>query len=59
MVTLHWIFINGHCWFKECDTVEHAEQYAEICGLYKNLAVERVFIKTNDSEIWLKEKVRG
>lgn len=57
MVELHWIFTNGHAWFKTCDNVEHAEQHAELCGLYKNGAVERVFIQTDDGEIWLKEKV--
>jgi hypothetical protein len=56
MVELHWIFTNGHAWFKTCDNVEHAEYHAELCGLYKNHNVDRVFIETENGQIWLKEK---
>ena len=56
MITLHWIFTNGHAWFKTCDSVEHAENHAELCGLHKNRAVDRVYIETENCDIWLKEK---
>lgn len=56
MVTLHWIFTNKHAWFKTFETVELAEQHVELCGLYTNWAVDRVYIETVDGELWLKEK---
>jgi hypothetical protein len=59
MVLLNWIFTNGHAWSKEFQTVEHAEQHAEMLGLFQNYAIGRAWIDGPNGQIWLKEKHYG
>lgn len=56
MIVLNWIFTNGHRWHKKFETTEAAEAYAHQCGLITGLHVERVWINTTETEIWIKEK---
>jgi len=56
MITLHWIFKNNHAWELTFENVTDAENHAELCGMYKNGAVDRVWIDTPTAQIWLKEK---
>lgn len=59
MIVLHWIFTNGHAWSKEFDSVEHAENYADLCGFFASPTIERAWIETPNNAVWLKEKQRG
>lgn len=56
MVTLHWVFTNGHRWFKNFDTVESAENGAYSLGLFSAPSIDRAWIEAENGEIWLKEK---
>lgn len=59
MIVLHWIFTNEHAWSKAFDSVENAENYANLCGFFSSNAIERAWIETPNGEVWLKEKQRG
>jgi hypothetical protein len=56
MVTLHWIFTNGHRWHKQFDNVEAAENGAYLMGLISAPSIDRSWIETDNGDIWLKEK---
>jgi hypothetical protein len=56
MITLNWIFDNNHAWAKNFDSVDNAINYVEFCGMYSHYAIDRVWIDTNNEQIWLKEK---
>lgn len=56
MITLYWIFSNGHKWHKTFSDIETAEKHAEICGFFSNPYIDRAWIETETAEIWLKEK---
>jgi hypothetical protein len=59
MTTLHWIFTNGHRWYKQFDTVEAAQAGAHQLGLYEAPSVDRAWIETDSEDIWLKEKAQA
>ena len=56
MIELHWIFINGHKWFKKFESENDALNYVYICGFLSNPFIDRVFLVSNDGETWIKEK---
>ena len=56
MIILNWIFDNNHAWAKNFDSVDNAIKYVEFCGMYSHYAINKVWIDTNNEQIWLKEK---
>jgi len=56
MIILNWIFNNEHAWAKNFDSVNDAINYVEHCGMYSHYGINRVWIDTNNEQIWLKEK---
>lgn len=56
MIVLHWIFINGHRWHKQFNTIDAATNYAHACGLIVGPHVDRVWLETGEHDIWLREK---
>ena len=56
MITLNWIFTNGHKWHKAFESVQMAENYVYLCGMITNFSIDRVWIETESGEEWIKEK---
>ena len=56
MITLHWIFRNGHSWCNEYPTSEEAKKAAEYLGLLIDRNVEKTWIEQNGSIHWLKSE---
>jgi hypothetical protein len=56
MTILNWVFNNEHAWSKNFNSVEDAVNYVEHCGMYSHYGINKVWIDTNNEQIWLKEK---
>ena len=56
MYRLNWLFCNGSHWFQVFETEKDAVDYASHCDLLRAHSVDRVWIASNDAEIWLREK---
>ena len=56
MYKLNWLFCNGSHWFQVFETEKDAIDYTHHCDLLRAHNVDKVWITSNDAEIWLREK---
>ena len=57
MIVLNWCFDNGHMWTKDFNSVDNAINYVEVCGMYSHRGIDKVWIDTDNEQVWLKEKL--
>jgi hypothetical protein len=56
MTRLNWIFCNGSRWFTDFETQEQAVDYAHHCDLLRSHGVEKVWVSSDNGELWLRGK---
>lgn len=54
MITLHWVFRNGHSWRNDYPTAEETTQAVQYLGLLSDPNVKQVWTEQNGLINWIK-----